>query len=98
VNFSATASKLLFAFCLLCIFGLIAFFIFGAKEEFFNRDRERRDNIGTYVLLYILVVILINTYIAALQIQLLKLHIKVQTETLNQVIDRIGIPVDDPLS
>jgi len=99
VNFSPAGSKLLFAFCLLCIIGLIVFFIFGVQQEFFNTDeyQPRRDDTGKYVLLYALFLIGINTYIAIMQIQLLKLLTKAQTETLNQVINSIGITADDPV-
>jgi hypothetical protein len=93
VNFNATGSKLLFILCLLSILGLTAFFIFGVNEEFFTDDVYRsRDNTGKYVLLYLLVVIGINTYIAVLQIQLLKMLVSAKKETLSQVIDSIGTP------
>ena len=90
VNFSKTTSTLFFIFSMLSILLITAFFIYGVEEEFFNNKERSADNTGKYVLLYFLSVIIINTYIAILQIQLLKLVSKRKTEALGNMIDIIG--------
>ncbi len=90
INFNKTTSTLFFIFSMLSLLLLTAFFIYGIEEEFFNSRERNTDNTGKYVLLYFLTVIIINTYIAVLQIQLLKLASKRKTEALGNMIDIIG--------
>ena len=90
VNFNKTTSTLFFIFSMLSLLLVTAFFIYGTEEEFFNPRERNTDNTGKYVLLYFLAVIIINTYITILQIQLLKLASKRKTEALGNMIDIIG--------